>query len=66
MANIYFNPNLPPNDAPTEALVVEKLGGLMLGDPEAFDAQPVAPNVGGSWNAAAWDAIFDDSEVEED
>lgn len=65
MANIRFNPNLPPDDAPTEALVVEKLGGLILGDPTAFDVQPTETNVGGSWNAAAWDAIFDDSEVEE-
>lgn len=40
--SINFNPNLPPGDAPSDELVAEKLGGLMLGDPQAFDSQPEA------------------------
>jgi hypothetical protein len=62
---INFNPNLPPGDAPSEELVVQKLGGLVLADPEAFDEQPTHTNVGASWNAQAWDSIFD-TEDEED
>jgi hypothetical protein len=66
MANICFNPNLPPNDAPSEDLVVAKLGGLILGDPEAFDPPTLEPNVGGSWNAEAWNSIFDEVDEVED
>lgn len=63
---INFNPNLPPNDPPSEALVVQKLGGLVLGDPDAFDEQPTHANVGASWNSDAWDSIFEDGEDEEE
>lgn len=62
---INFNPNLPKNDSPSEELIVQKLGGLILGDPEAFDEQPAHANVGASWDSAVWDSIFD-SEEEED
>lgn len=62
MGNINFNPNLPPGDPPSEDLVVQKLGGLLLGDPEAFDEQPTHTNVGASWDAQAWDDIFSDEE----
>lgn len=40
--SINFNPNLLPGDAPSDELVATKLGGLMLGDPEAFEPQPQA------------------------
>jgi hypothetical protein len=40
--NINFNPSLPPGDPPSDELIAVKLGGLMLGDPEAFDPQPQA------------------------
>lgn len=40
--NINFNPSLPPGDAPSDELVATKLGGLMLGDPEAFEPMPQA------------------------
>ncbi len=39
---INYNPNLPPGDPPSDELVATKLGGLMLGDPEAFEPQPQA------------------------
>jgi hypothetical protein len=65
MGGIHYNPNLPPGDPPSEELVVEKLGGLILGDPDAFDEQPTHSEVGASWDSAAWDSIFD-SEEEED
>jgi hypothetical protein len=39
---INYNPNLPPGDSPSDELIANKLGGLMLGDPEAFDSQPEA------------------------
>lgn len=62
---INFNPNLPSGDPPSEELVVEKLGGLLLADPDAFDEQPTHADVGASWNSDAWDSIFDDAEGEE-
>lgn len=63
---INYNPNLPQGDAPTEELVVTKLGGLVLGDPEAFDEQPADGNVGASWNTDAWNSIFSSDDEEED
>lgn len=39
---INYNPSLPPGDPPSDELVATKLGGLMLGDPEAFEPQPQA------------------------
>lgn len=62
MGNINYNPNLPPGDPPSEELVVQKLGGLVLGDPEAFDEQPTYADVGSSWDAQAWNDIFSDDE----
>lgn len=63
---INFNPNLPPGDPPSEELVVQKLGGLILGDPEAFDEQTTDANVGASWDAQSWDAIFEATGDEEE
>jgi hypothetical protein len=37
---INFNPNIPSRGEDDDELVIRKLGGLMLGDPEAFDEQP--------------------------
>jgi hypothetical protein len=62
---INFNPNLPSGDPPSETLVVQKLGGLILGDPDAFDEQPTDADVGASWNAQAWDSIFEDEDEED-
>ncbi len=64
MSSINFNPNLPPNDAPSLELVVEKLGGLMLATPEAFEEEPELPT--GGWDAKTFKSLFeDDEEVEE-
>jgi hypothetical protein len=63
---INYNPNLPQGDAPTEELVVSKLGGLILADPEAFDEQPSDSNVGASWNTDAWNSIFDATDADEE
>ena len=37
---IHFNPNLLPNDAPDDELIVQKMGALLLSDPDAFVEQP--------------------------
>lgn len=63
---IRFNPNLPANDAPDNELIAQKLGGLMLGDPDAFEEPPTDESVGASWNAEVWDSIFDAGEEEEE
>lgn len=63
---INFNPNLPSGDPPSEELVVQKLGGLVLGDPDAFDEQFTHANVGASWNSDAWDSIFDEEDEKDE
>jgi hypothetical protein len=63
---INFNPNLPPNDAPSDELIIEKLGGLMLGDPEAFDYWSQPDHIGASWDASAWDSIFEEGDEEDE
>jgi hypothetical protein len=62
---INYNPNLPPGDPPSEELVVEKLGGLVLGDPEAFEEEPSSSTVGASWDSSAWDSIFEATSEED-
>ncbi|HEY9673780.1 MAG TPA: hypothetical protein V6D11_20230 [Waterburya sp.] len=37
---INFNPNLLPNDAPDDELIAQKMGALLLSDPDAFAEQP--------------------------
>jgi hypothetical protein len=65
MPPINFNPNLPPNDAPSLELIAEKLGGLMLGTPEAFEEEPELPT--GGWDSKTFNSMFDDDdEIEEE
>ncbi len=37
---INFNPNLLPNDAPDDELIAQKMGALLLADPDAFAEHP--------------------------
>ena len=41
---INFNPNLLPNDAPDDELIAQKMGALLLSDPDAFAEQPRQEN----------------------
>lgn len=41
---INFNPNLLPNDAPDDKLIAQKMGALLLSDPDAFAEQPQQEN----------------------
>jgi hypothetical protein len=60
---INFNPNLLPNDAPSDELWIERMGGLILGDPDAFEEE--TPLTGG-WDAATFNSMFDDDDDEEE
>lgn len=62
---INFNPNLLPNDAPSDELIAEKLGALLLGDPDAFQEETELPATRG-WDAATFNLIFDDDDEDED
>lgn len=62
---INFNPNLLPNDAPSDELIAEKLGALLLSDPDAFQEEAELP-IGRGWDAATFNLIFDDDDDEED
>ncbi len=62
---IHFNPNLLPNDAPSDELIAEKLGALLLSDPDAFQEEAERFPVGG-WDAATFNSMFDDEEEEEE
>ncbi|AFZ19697.1 hypothetical protein [Allocoleopsis franciscana] len=61
---INFNPNLLPNDAPSDELIAEKLGALLLGDPDAFQEE-VELSISRGWDAATFNLIFDDDEEDE-
>lgn len=62
---IHFNPNLLPNDAPSDELIAEKLGALLLGDPDAFqeEAELLPPR---GWDAVTFNSMFDEEEEEEE
>ena len=62
---INFNPNLLPNDAPSDELIAEKLGALLLGDPNAFQEEAELP-ISRGWDAATFNLIFDDDEEDEE
>lgn len=60
MGDIHYNPNLPPGDPPDDELIIQKLGGLMLGDPEAFEEQPTIESSNLDDFMAGLDDLFDD------
>jgi hypothetical protein len=62
---INFNPNLLPNDGPSDELIAEKLGALLLGDPDAFQEETELPATRG-WDAATFNLIFDEDEEEDE
>jgi hypothetical protein len=62
---INFNPNLLPNDGPSDELIAEKLGALLLGDPDAFQEETELPATRG-WDAATFNLIFDEDEDEDE